>query len=298
MRSMIFGFSDVTRRCCLKLWSSCRWSFPNHRWSVYAFAAYCGTPVRTPGEGRPGIHQGGSNERSRWQRRQDRKPEFHQVAHGTTCFPEFSLRAVASFKSYALVSDRDVFAQTRCNYIRLRTQKTIANMCNVWYNIASDEVRFRDLWWQPKPISDAYGRHVWKPEKNCFFQKRRIFECKSRLTVIGTISCVSTQGWWTPGGQAVDRHGQLVCTCLKTVHLLGTNSIAARRVILRKLKYTCTYDALAQLGPRKWNTACITSLCRRYFKRGNYEEEDHYTRVDDRIDRVNTASCWICRGRE
>jgi len=68
-----------------------------------------------------------------------------------------------------------------------------------------------------------FGR-IWstrlKARKKLFFQKRRIFECKSRLTVIGTISCVSTQGWWTPGGQAVDRHGQLVCTCLKTVHLL------------------------------------------------------------------------------
>jgi len=50
---------------------------------------------------------------------------------------------------------------------------------------------------------------------------------------------------WTVGGQAwtIGMH------LFENGSSVESNSITARRVILRKLKYTCTYDALARSDP-------------------------------------------------
>ena len=50
---------------------------------------------------------------------------------------------------------------------------------------------------------------------------------------------------WTGGGQAWTTGMHL----FENGSSVESNSITARRVILRKLKYTCTYDALARSDP-------------------------------------------------
>jgi hypothetical protein len=50
---------------------------------------------------------------------------------------------------------------------------------------------------------------------------------------------------WTVGGQAWTTGMHL----FENGSSVESNSITARRVILRKLKYTCTYDALARSDP-------------------------------------------------